>query len=327
MNRAADHDDRYGDVDRQASAWLVQLDDDPDNGALRAEFESWLAASPRHEAAWRESLTVAGILAVVGPSLGIGKIVPLRHAGPSRLSRLFDWRAVAAIAAAACLAWIAIPGLAIRLQADQVAGTAEIRPVNLADGSKAYLAPGAAMAFDMDGKSRSFRLLRGEAFFEVARDPLRSFRVIAGGGEVTVLGTAFEVGLRNDHATVSVRRGLVQVAYPTGSPPVRERLRPGETIELRWVGASRRGKIRPDRIAAWLHGKAIVNDRPLGEIIDELRPWYRGLIIAQGTGLQQRRVTGIYDLRDPDAALAALAKAHDLTVRELSPWLRIVTVN
>ncbi len=37
------------------------------------------------------------------------------------------------------------------------------------------------------------------------------------------------------------------------------------------------------------------------------------------------RVTGLYDLSDPDRALMALAAAFGLQVRATSPYLRIVT--
>jgi transmembrane sensor len=69
-----------------------------------------------------------------------------------------------------------------------------------------------------------------------------------------------------------------------------------------------------------------VKDRPVGDVLDALRPWYGGYMVVRGPGLASRRVTGIYDLRDPEAALSALGKAHPIRVRRLTPWLKIVTV-
>jgi len=327
MRSGLDNIDQPRDVDREASAWLVRLDDEPENASLRAEFDAWLAVDPMHDVAWRETMRVSEMIAATRPSIQASNVVPLKQGPGRRRPWLTRWQGIGATAMAACLTWVVAPDLVLRLRADEIAGTGEVRAVQLADGSEAYLGPGAAMAFEMDGRQRTFRLLRGNAFFDVARDTKRPFKVLAGAGEVTVLGTAFEVALSDDGALVAVKRGLVEAANLEGAPPVRTQLRPGQTIQFHWDGPSQRRDIRPDRVAAWIKGKAIVNDRPLGEVIDALRPWYKGFIIADGTGLDRRRVTGIYDLRNPDAALVALAKAHDLTIREVSPWLRIVTVN
>lgn len=71
----------------------------------------------------------------------------------------------------------------------------------------------------------------------------------------------------------------------------------------------------------------IVDDRPIGEVVAALRPWVQGVIILRGTGLARRRVTGIYDLRHPDDALAALGRAQPMRFSRITPWVRVVTVD
>lgn len=149
--------------------------------------------------------------------------------------------------------------------------------------------------------------------------------MVAGDSTVTVLGTAFSVRKRDNGTDVAVQRGHVAVETPEAASPAHVELTAGQSLSLS-AGAASRGTIKPDRVASWREGVAIVNDQPIGDVIDRLRPWYKGYIIGRGAGLKDRRVSGIYDLRNPDLALEALTRAHKVTVSQVTPWLRIVTV-
>ena len=58
---------------------------------------------------------------------------------------------------------------------------------------------------------RRIELLSGEAFFTVAKDPGRPFRVTANGTEAEALGTAFSVALQDNDARVAVTEHSVAV--------------------------------------------------------------------------------------------------------------------
>lgn len=312
------------DLSRQATAWLVQLEDEPDNEVLRVQFIDWLATSPAHLAAWEETENVSALMTAAGPLPRLMPSLPAVRA-PAWFRRLPSAKTLAAVALAACFAWILAPDLSLRLRSDEITRTAELRIVRLKDGSTVHLAPVTAIAFTNGAKGRTLDLLQGEAWFDVAHDKARPFRVMTGNSTVTVLGTAFSVRKTESGTDVAVQRGRVAVTTPDAGQAVRVELDPGQSFSLS-EGVATRGAIRPDRVASWRGGVAIVNDQPIGDVIDRLRPWYKGYIIARGAGLKSRRVSGIYDLRDPDRALEALARAHKVTVSQVSPWLRIVTV-
>jgi transmembrane sensor len=309
-------------VDRQASIWFVRLEDEPHDPDLRAAFAAWLAASPTHRMAWEETQQLAPLIAAAAPLGDAGDAmagVVVRLGG-----RRPRYRLAAAAALAACLAWLIGPDLRLHLEAQQIASTGEVRLVTLADGSRTWLAPGAAIAFDSSAGQRRLRLMRGTAYFDVARDAAHPFQVETAGGRVRVLGTAFEIA-SGEQTRVAVARGRVEVADAQGN--VLGQLGSGGSITFGARGAPEQRPVRPDRIATWKEGELIVNDRPVGEVIEALRPWFHGLIIARGAGLTRDRVTGLYNLRDPDAALAALGQAHRFRVSSLTPWVRIVTVD
>ncbi|WP_255265982.1 FecR family protein [Sphingopyxis terrae] len=312
-----------GEISRRATAWMLQLDDEPDDEALRAEFENWLTSHPAHLAAWEETEHVSDLISAAGP-LSQNRPPP-GSAHPISFSKFMSARAFVSLAVAACLAWIVVPSIALQLRADEVSRAGEPRIVSLDDGSTVHLAPATAIAFTTGAKGRYLELLQGEAWFDVAHDEARPFRVMAGDSIVTVLGTAFSVRKTDTGTDVAVQRGRVAVATNDAAPPARVELVAGQSLSLS-KGASTLAEIRPENVASWREGVAIVSDQSIGEVIERLRPWYKGFIVARGPGLMRRRVSGIYDLRDPDLALEAIARAHRVKVSRVSPWLRIVTV-
>lgn len=311
------------DLSRQATAWLVHLEDEQDNEALHVQFIDWLATSPAHLAAWEETAHVSGLMSAAGPLRA--STPPSLRSHRVRFPTFGRARTFAAFAVAACFAWFVAPDLSLLVRSDEITRAAELRVVRLKDGSIVHLAPLTAIAFTSDSKGRRLDLLQGEAWFDVAHDEARPFRVVAGDSRVTVLGTAFSVEKIGGNTAVAVQRGRVAVETLDAASPRRVVLMAGQSV---WMskGTASRSAIRPDRVATWREGVAIVNDRPIGDVIDLLRPWYKGYIVIRGPGLEDRRVSGIYDLRDPDLALEALTRAHEVTVSRISPWLRIVTI-
>ena len=94
----------------------------------------------------------------------------------------------------------------------------------LADDSVLHLNTDSAITIRYGKHERVAVLTSGEADFEVAHDPKRSFRVLAGSVEISDLGTTFDVRLGLDSTVVTVVEGEVAVrpstvgARPAGSP-------------------------------------------------------------------------------------------------------------
>lgn len=315
------------DASVAAAHWLLALEDSPDDAELRRRFDAWLAADPEHAAAW------AGVSDVYD-AIGTPAYVAHRDARPvadppvvnlDRARRRRFVLSAASLAIAACLAFAALPGLLLQWRADHVTSVAESRAVVLDDGSAVRLAPGSAIEV-MSGNGRGVRLLRGEALFEVVPDSARPFRVEAGGVETTVLGTVFDVRLLDNGAFVAVREGEVRVDR-TAAPPVSERLKAGDWVRVEGRDALARGIVPPAEVAAWQRGQIVARDRAIEDIVEEVGRSYRGAVLVTDGALARQRVTGVYNLDDPLAALRAAAGVHGGTVRQVSPWLIVVSAN
>lgn len=92
--------------------------------------------------------------------------------------------------------------------------------IPLPDGSHITLRDGGKISYDTKAygiKSRDI-ILTGEAYFDVAHNPDKPFRVHTGKIVTTVLGTVFDVDATNpEHVTVSVSSGKVSVGNETRS--------------------------------------------------------------------------------------------------------------
>ena len=338
-------------VEDEAAAWLVRLAEEPDDVELRARFEAWLAESdlnaeiwartsraydlvgsvpPRHKDRWEShaanreaklALPVARRSACAAPSAA-GR--PRRRPGRPTTRRLAV--GIAAASLAACLIVTAMPGVLLRLEADIVTGTAELRSTVLEDGTRIHLAPESAIGVAFANGQRRVHLVKGDAFFEVAPDASRPFVVMAGDSVASVLGTAFEARRGEDDTIVAVQHGHVRVTDDNTSPPLSESLHAGDWVRVAWPGGVTRGRTRPDEIAAWVRGEFIARNRRVGEVVAALRRYYNGAILVTNRAFTERRVSGIYELRDPVRTLHELAASHGAVMRRVSPWLLIVTV-
>ncbi len=132
-----------------------------------------------------------------------------------------NWLAIAA----AILLLVAAPLVLRKFMAGPEMGrfaTSDSRaeqPVELADGSKVWLNAHSSLQFFTKNEGKERRVeLTGEAFFEVAKNPERAFVVHTNLGNVTVLGTSFNV--RNPEGStsleVNVSTGKVRL-QPSGS--------------------------------------------------------------------------------------------------------------
>lgn len=93
-------------------------------------------------------------------------------------------------------------------------GTA-IDSVFLADGSTIYLAPGSSFSYPntFTNTTREVNLIKGNAFFNIAKNPNKPFIINSGELVTKVLGTSFHIGLQKKESKVSVVTGKVQVNY------------------------------------------------------------------------------------------------------------------
>lgn len=312
----------------EAAALLLRLKAAPEDTALAAEIAAWKNRSERHARTW---IIAEKVWALTG-QLSAERVVfhprgvrRRTRGGPARVSRRWG---VVTLAAAACLALVVAPSIQLRMQADYRTATGESRTVTLADGSRVQLDTGTAIALDGGANTRGVKLLAGRAYFDIAHDPARPFHVTADDVRVTVTGTQFDVGMTDRVVDVMLAEGAVRAAYPLGDVRGENVMRPGDHLQFdrgaRRVSSS---VVSIGSIAPWRRGKLLIEGATIGDIVDQLRPYYAGLIVVTDGGLANLRVTGAFDVRDPAEALRTVVAPHAGKVRSVSPWLIFVSAS
>jgi transmembrane sensor len=300
-----------------AARWQLRLESGPLGPDEDAALAAWLAADPRH----RIALAEAGI-AWHGSVQAHPDARPDATAirGSARAAR-GGWRGWLAGAAAAPLLLVAFafaPAWFAALRADAHTAVGAQQLVALPDGSRAVLDSDSAIAFDFDGGVREVTLLRGAAWFEVAPDAARPFRVAAGDTTATAIGTAYAVDRRGDGVDVVVTHGIVEVAL-RGVAPVRvvagERSLDG--------AAAQALDPRGSAAAAWREGLLSFEAEPLADALSRLDRYVPQRVLMLDDARAAEPVSAVFPLADAALAVDALARSHGLRVRRL-PGLLLV---
>jgi transmembrane sensor len=162
----------------------------------------------------------------LSPELSPARLARNRAAIEGKLARRTGpWRwavGASSVAALASIAFFLWPSRAPELAVNEavwvispgarVTASAQPSTVQLEDGSRIELAPHASLIGVARSEAElSLELETGEASFDVAPDPHRTFRVRSGDVLVQVLGTAFTVERSDGRVTVAVTRGRVEV--------------------------------------------------------------------------------------------------------------------
>ncbi|WP_437614926.1 FecR family protein [Erwinia sp. V71] len=311
--------DKQKQANQDALDWLILLQEQPDDAALQARFEHWCSESQENQRAWSEARQTWQLLGAAGRSRAT--IPPL----PVRRQLRWPYYSGALAAALFALALFSPPAMNYWRGADYSTGTAEVRTIHLDDGSSLFLAAGSAIKIDYQPSLRQVRLLQGEAYFEVQPDASRPFRVQAEQVTTTVLGTAFDVRMANNAVAVAVNHGRVQVSAPGIAPGVSAPLQKGDWLRVGVQGEALRGQQPPDSVGTWRRGMLLVKDRTVADVVEEIGRYYHGVIMVTDDALASRRVTGMYDLKQPRQALQAVALAHNARIHQISPWLTLIS--
>lgn len=150
--------------------------------------------------------------------------------------------------------------------------------VTLSDGTKVMLNANSTLeypaSFD-DAEVREVRL-KGEAHFEVTKNPHRPFVVKAGEMQTQVLGTVFDVkAYRKDAPKVTLMQGKVKVS----NADTEVEMRPGQTATLQAdkIVVSKASPSASD----WLEGDFDMDQVTLAEAMSDIGAWYNKTVVFQ----------------------------------------------
>jgi transmembrane sensor len=344
-------------VEDAAAAWLLRRDDPRWSAADEALLQEWLRASPSHRVSymrlrsvWRE----ANRMKVVGAGFEAGRVPPrgeisgssvffrqlqaaesqgtgadasitgVRAGSPvtSGLKRQFNRRRVIAAGVALLVAFSGIAYWGSARDPSYSTPVGGLASVPMDDGSKILLNTNSLVTLEVSDQERRVNLSRGEAFFEVAKDPTRPFVVYADDKRVVAVGTKFAVRLD---------RGAVQVAVTEGQVRVEKEAVVGERQALAnlaagSVASAQQGKVfvraaalaDVERSLSWRSGHIVLRKMSLPDAVAEFNRYNRRQLVIEDPALREIRVGGNFQSNNVDGFVRLLQAGFAVRTEERS---------
>ena len=308
----------------EAIYWVSKLHSGQVGHEEKLAFSEWLNRSQAHEHAFDE-------INATWSSLGKAEYLPDVQEELGQLSqqpKKSSRRTLVYALQAACFVLVLIGGFSyfsayertqpatvspadvVQLRHETAAG--EDRLVELPDGSTIHLNTRSSIEVRYSQARREVVLLKGEAHFEVMPDKSRPFVVKISRTSVTAVGTAFNIFKRANESTVTITEGVVRVVGQGD-----------EQAEGMLVPAHRKVNLIDDSIqaiedtsaieeTAWQQKQIIFRSETIDVVIKELNRYLEKTVVIQDPTIKSLRLTGTFDLKDPEAVLKALILSYNL---------------
>jgi transmembrane sensor len=339
-------------IAEQAGEWFVANDEGPLDAQDSAALSAWLKASPVHI---EEFLGVSAIArnlreARADPEYSLDAILARARAEDDTPVQPFWSRVIGAVwgqpgrrlltatvatAAFAVLTvgWFLSWNVTPTVQPSVSGGTAALHfetrhgeQLNrrLADNSILHLNTDSAVTIRYGKNERLVMLTSGQADFEVAHEPDRAFRVIAGLAEIVDLGTKFDVRLEHDSTVITVVEGQVAVGPSQNHPPRFVQLSADQQIRVaegEWPVTP--ASVDSQRTTAWLRREIVFDHEPLEQVVAEYNRYTAKPIEIATPALRNLQISGVFATDDTEAFVAFLRSLKGVRVEVTETRIRV----
>jgi transmembrane sensor len=350
-------------IAEQAGEWLVASDEGPLDARDAAALAVWLKTSPVHVEEFLGVSIVARDLraARANPEYALDAILAraraeedtpvrtlwLRMVGVFRGETSGPWLTVAATMTACLvlslgwlLPWNVKPAGHPSVSTGTTALHFETRhgeqlSRRLADNSILHLNTGSAVTIRYGKNERLVMLTSGQADFEVAHEPDRAFRVIAGSAEIVDLGTEFDVRLEHDSTVVTVIEGRVAVAPSPMTEELGAGSNPSHARRVVQLGANQQISVTEgewpatpvavdaERTTAWLRREIVFDHEPLELVAAEYNRYSAKPIEIATPALRKLPISGVFATDDTEAFIAFLRSLKGVRVEITETQIRV----
>lgn len=187
----------------------------------------------------------------------------------------------------------------------------------LPDGSEIWLNANSELVIPANYNKgyRNIHLLKGEAYFKVAKDKTKPFRVFAAKTIIQALGTQFNVSYYAEKK--AVKAFLVEGSISVSKKNELALIKPNQLYQIdNLTGASSVSEIEnPATQYAWKSGYFEYANTPLPEIIEELSRWYN-FNFEIHPGYKNKTLTGKISRKQPFNEVLAILEFSGIKYRK-----------
>ncbi|UYH55563.1 FecR family protein [Qipengyuania sp. SS22] len=323
----------------QAAEWFARLQSEESGSATKRRFRQWLRQSPDNVSAFRECQSMWD---EIGDASSDPDILAMRNDALTAMQpeTRDGWGRITAIAASLCALLISVTVLglvsrdgttgSVPPDAERIAAapavtiyrteTGQRSTISLPDGSTAELNTDSLMQVNYSDDRRELVLLKGEAFFDVEKDPERPFVVMADDKLVRAVGTEFAVRMEGDAVRVTLVEGVIDVGravegrFLGGAEEVTlERLVAGEQIVLADNRTGTKDVIDTQIATSWRDGRLVFDNDPLSRVVAEVNRYSARKIVLGDASLAEMRISGSFRAGSADGFSDNLQAAFPVT--------------
>jgi transmembrane sensor len=187
--------------------------------------------------------------------------------------------------------------------------------VELSDGSIVRLNRNSELSYPekWSGSRREVRLLSGEAYFQISKNPkYREFIVHAPDElDINVLGTEFNVTTKNGNTKVFLESGAVKIKRHKKGMLIK----PGELADYNQsTGEVSIQDANAEECLAWKNNMFFFDDAPLYEVGAALEAYYHKEVIIEDASLADIRFTGKVSRSNIDLVLKIISRTLNIDI-------------
>jgi len=188
----------------------------------------------------------------------------------------------------------------------------------LKDGSKVTLSTDSEIQVAVTRQERRVRLERGEAYFEVVKDPAHAFTVEVGDKRVIAVGTKFAVRRDAGDIRVVVTEGSVRVETVGRKHTLTEPLPAGTVARATDDGTLVQVTSPPEAedYLAWLRGVLVFHDVTLAEATAEFNRYNSRKSLIEDSAVGALRIAGTFRSTSVDAFVRLLEQGYPMRAEE-----------
>lgn len=292
-------------VRAEAAAWVARLRGPERDAATEAAFRRWLESDPAHAAAFDRATE---IWQAIG---GAAALNPRKARSPERARVLAGLAAVVVLGGLGGAYALRDPAYATHI--------GEQRSVRLTDGSRIVLNTDTKVVVRYTDGRRDIRLVRGEAQFDVAKNPDRPFVVTAEGQQVRALGTSFIVRDDGEAIAVTLLEGKVAVTPAKTTPAAKVvTLEPGQRLRTAPKAAPVVDRPKLEAVTAWRSGEILLDNTTLADAVAEMNRYSPKPLALESEELGELRISGIFRSGESEAFARTISAQYQLAVIEQS---------
>ena len=346
-------------IEQQAAGWLAAIDRGLDDAEKQA-LDDWLAESPHNGETlvyfaghWDKMEMLSAVARVLpldsdNKSIGLGNTALLNGPNTHAMQRYWIW----GLSSAALVVF----GLVFLFATLSGGGSIFDKPethysavyqtaigdqsnISLPDGSELTLNTNTEVRIHFTESLREINLIRGEVFFDVAKNTEVPFVALVGSDTVTAVGTAFNIERKDSSVfEVLVTEGVVKVSKQhlsndentsTVIDEVAEMVEPvflevGEQVVVSRETINAVHTPKPEKIEAglaWREGMLVFEGETLERALEEISRYTSLALVIEDATIKDIEVGGYFKAGDMDELLIVLESNFGIHYRQLGNQL------